>query len=124
MAMRSLRKAGGLIGRDRGEYPVSYLLDAIVWHGVRATKARVFTREEEEALVRADAQRFARKWGAEPWTLRAFLCVLWCFLFPAVISGGRRFLSPPFFRWASLLCGVFLGYFGLMLLWSSARPLS
>jgi len=105
MAMRSLRKAGGLIGRDRGEYPVSYLLDAIVWHGVRATKARVFTREEEEALVRADAQRFARKWGAEPWTLRAFLCVLWCFLFPAVISGGRRFLSPPFFRWASLLWG-------------------
>ena len=51
-------------------------------------------------------------------------CVLWCFLFPAVIAGGRRFLSPPFFRWANLLCGVCLGYFGLMLLWSSVRSLS
>ena len=50
-------------------------------------------------------------------------CVLWCFLFPAVIAGGRRFLSPPFFRWANLLCGVFLAYFGLMLLWSTLRSL-
>jgi chemosensory pili system protein ChpE len=51
-------------------------------------------------------------------------CVLWCFVFPAVIAGGRRFLSPPFFRWANLLCGLFLGYFGLMLLWSSVGSLS
>ena len=50
-------------------------------------------------------------------------CILWCFLFPAVIAGGRRFLSPPFFRWANLLCGVFLAYFGLMLLWSTLRSL-
>ena len=43
-------------------------------------------------------------------------CLVWSFLFPAVIAGGRQFLSPPFFRWANLLCGAFLAYFGLMLL--------
>src|SRR5437016_3519642 len=49
---------------------------------------------------------------------------------PLVLPVPRRHIRwPPFFESAVLslgkpALGVFLGYFGLMLLWSSARPLS
>jgi chemosensory pili system protein ChpE len=44
--------------------------------------------------------------------------VVWCFFMASLIAWGRRFITPLFFRLVNLLCGLFLGYFGLQLLWS------
>ncbi|WP_201389870.1 hypothetical protein [Ktedonobacter sp. SOSP1-52] len=35
-----------------------------------------------------------------------------------LISYGRRFVTPVFFRLVNLICGLALGFFALKLLWS------
>ncbi|MCX6044705.1 MAG: LysE family transporter [Chloroflexi bacterium] len=42
--------------------------------------------------------------------------VIWCFLMASLIAWGRQFITPRFFRLVNLICGLFLGYFGLQLL--------
>jgi chemosensory pili system protein ChpE len=55
-----------------------------------------------------------------------FLCAFmlgglaWCFFLAGLITWGRRFVTPIFFRGVNFLCGLFLGYFGLQLLWNTA----
>ena len=43
----------------------------------------------------------------------------WCFFLAGLITWDRRFVTPTFFRGVNLLCGLFLGYFGLQLLWGT-----
>jgi chemosensory pili system protein ChpE len=43
----------------------------------------------------------------------------WCFFIAGLITWGRRFVTPAFFRVVNLVCGLFLGYFGLQLLWNT-----
>ncbi len=40
----------------------------------------------------------------------------WCFVLAGLVVWGRRLISPPFFRWVHLACGLLLGYFGVTLL--------
>jgi chemosensory pili system protein ChpE len=50
-------------------------------------------------------------------------CVGWCFFFSALVAWGRRLLTPPFFRAVNLLCGIALGYFGILLFLRTAPVL-
>jgi len=47
----------------------------------------------------------------------------WCFFLAGLITWGRRLVTPIFFRGVSFLCGLFLGYFGLQLLWKTVSLL-
>jgi len=41
--------------------------------------------------------------------------ILWCLFMAGLVAWGRRFITPNFFRWINLACGVALGYFALQL---------
>ncbi len=43
--------------------------------------------------------------------------ILWCFLLAGLIAWGRRFVTPAFFRWVNLACGLTLGAFAIQLSW-------
>ncbi len=47
--------------------------------------------------------------------------VLWWIGISAGIGWGRRWISPAFFRWINVLCGLALGYFGVRVLWTTAQ---
>jgi threonine/homoserine/homoserine lactone efflux protein len=49
--------------------------------------------------------------------------LLWCFFLAVLITWGRRFVNATFFRGVNLLCGLFLGYYGLQLLWNTLQGL-
>ena len=49
-------------------------------------------------------------------TLAGFL---WCFFFAYVVSLGRRFVNARTFQAIQVICGVFLAYVGLKMLWST-----
>ncbi|MDW5563520.1 MAG: LysE family transporter [Methanomassiliicoccus sp.] len=44
---------------------------------------------------------------------------LWCPFFAYVVSVGRRFVNARTFQAIQLICGIFLAYVGLNLLWST-----
>lgn len=48
---------------------------------------------------------------------------LWCFFFAYVVSVGRRFINARTFRIIQLVCGIFLAYVGLSLLWSTLESI-
>jgi threonine/homoserine/homoserine lactone efflux protein len=31
--------------------------------------------------------------------------LIWCFILAGLVSRGRKYLEPPFFRWVNILCG-------------------
>jgi chemosensory pili system protein ChpE len=41
--------------------------------------------------------------------------ILWCFIMAVLVAWGRKFVTPNFFRWVNLTCGIALGYFALQL---------
>ncbi len=41
--------------------------------------------------------------------------IVWCFFMAALVAWGRRFVTPTFFRWVNVSCGIALGYFALQL---------
>ena len=47
--------------------------------------------------------------------------VLWCFFMAALVAWGRRFVTPIFFRWVNLTCGLALGLFAFQLGWQLAQ---
>jgi threonine/homoserine/homoserine lactone efflux protein len=47
--------------------------------------------------------------------------VIWSIGISILIHFGRRWIRPTMFRWINLLCGLALGYFGLRILWTTAR---
>jgi chemosensory pili system protein ChpE len=59
------------------------------------------------------------------WFLIAFLAgaVVWSIGFSALSSAGRRFARPRIFTIIDALCGAIIGYFGVRLVWTSARRL-
>jgi len=59
------------------------------------------------------------------WFLMAFLAgaVVWSIGFSALSSAGRRFARPRVFVAIDALCGAIIGFFGVRLVWSSARRL-
>jgi chemosensory pili system protein ChpE len=44
-----------------------------------------------------------------------FGAILWCFIMAGLAAFGRKFVTPTFFRWVNLACGIALGYFALQL---------
>jgi threonine/homoserine/homoserine lactone efflux protein len=59
------------------------------------------------------------------WFLVAFLAgaVVWSIGFSALSSAGRRFARPRVFTIIDALCGAVIGFFGVRLVWTSARRL-
>lgn len=59
------------------------------------------------------------------WFLVAFLfgAILWSLGFSAFASTGRRYARPRVFQAIDAVCGTIVGYFGVRLVWSSARRL-
>jgi threonine/homoserine/homoserine lactone efflux protein len=57
--------------------------------------------------------------------LGAFLLagLFWCFVMAALVTWGRRIVTPTFFRVVNLVCGLVLIYFALTLLWSTITGL-
>jgi chemosensory pili system protein ChpE len=47
--------------------------------------------------------------------------MLWCFFMAALVAWGRRFVTPAFFRWVNLTCGLALGMFAFQLGWQLAQ---
>ncbi|HSL46991.1 MAG TPA: LysE family transporter [Anaerolineales bacterium] len=41
--------------------------------------------------------------------------ILWCFVMAGLVAWGRRFVTPTFFRWVNLACGLALGFFAVQL---------
>lgn len=41
--------------------------------------------------------------------------VLWCFFMAGLVAWGRRLVTPTFFRWVNLACGIALSFFALQL---------
>ena len=41
--------------------------------------------------------------------------VLWCFVMAGIVAWGRKFVTPTFFRWVNLACGIALGFFAIQL---------
>ena len=49
--------------------------------------------------------------------------ILWCFFMAGLVAWGRKFVTPIFFRWVNLSCGLALGYFALQLTWKLVQNL-
>jgi len=47
----------------------------------------------------------------------AFLgsALLWCFFMAGLVTWGKQWMTPNFFRWVNLICGVVLVYFAIQL---------
>lgn len=43
--------------------------------------------------------------------------IVWCFFMAALVAWGRRFITPAFYRWINLACGLTLGWFAVQLGW-------
>jgi len=41
--------------------------------------------------------------------------LVWCFFMAGMVAWGRRFITPTFFRWINLTCGLALVYFAMQL---------
>lgn len=49
--------------------------------------------------------------------------ILWCFFMAGLIAWGRKFVTPTFFRWVNLFCGIALSFFALQLGLKLVTPL-
>ena len=47
--------------------------------------------------------------------------LMWGFILAGLISRGRKYLKPLFFRWVNILCGLFLGWFAVQTGWNYLR---
>ena len=45
--------------------------------------------------------------------------LLWSVLLASLVAWGQRFVTPLFFRFVNLICGLMLGFFALKLLWNT-----
>ena len=41
--------------------------------------------------------------------------VLWCFFMAGLVAWGKPWITPNFFRWVNLICGIVLIYFAIQL---------
>ena len=49
--------------------------------------------------------------------------LIWCFVLAGMIGWGKRFVTPRLFQNVNLVCGLFLAFFGLRLIWSTLTGL-
>jgi chemosensory pili system protein ChpE len=49
--------------------------------------------------------------------------VVWCFCMAALVAWGRKFLTPTFFRFIDLTCGLALAFFAFQLGWKLIQNL-
>jgi chemosensory pili system protein ChpE len=49
--------------------------------------------------------------------------ILWCFLMASLVAWGRRFMTPYFFRFVNLVCGLIMSLFALQLGWQLAQSI-
>jgi chemosensory pili system protein ChpE len=49
--------------------------------------------------------------------------IVWCFFMAGLIAWGRKFVTPTFFRWVNLSCGIALSFFALQLGWKLVQNL-
>ena len=49
--------------------------------------------------------------------------ITWCFIMAGLVAFGRKFVTPAFFRWVNVICGVALGFFALQLAWKLVQNL-
>jgi chemosensory pili system protein ChpE len=49
--------------------------------------------------------------------------ITWCFVMAGLVAFGRKFLTPTFFRWVNVTCGVAIGFFALQLAWKLVQNL-
>ena len=49
--------------------------------------------------------------------------IAWCFVMAGLVAFGRKFLTPTFFRWVNVTCGVAIGLFALQLAWKLVQNL-
>lgn len=49
--------------------------------------------------------------------------ITWCFIMAGLVAFGRKFLTPTFFRWVNVTCGVAIGFFALQLAWKLVQNL-
>ncbi len=47
--------------------------------------------------------------------------IVWCFFMAALVAWGRQFVTPAFFRWVNLVCGLGLMFFAAQLAWQLAQ---
>ncbi len=40
---------------------------------------------------------------------------LWCFFIAGLVAWGKQWMTPTFFRWVNLICGIILVYFAVQL---------
>jgi threonine/homoserine/homoserine lactone efflux protein len=40
---------------------------------------------------------------------------LWCFFIAGLVAWGKQWMTPTFFRWVNLVCGIILVYFAVQL---------
>jgi len=46
-----------------------------------------------------------------------------CLFMAGLVAWGRRFITPAFFSWVNLSCGIALSFFALKLGWQLLRNL-
>jgi chemosensory pili system protein ChpE len=44
--------------------------------------------------------------------------LIWCFVLAGMVAWGKQYVTPRLFQVVNVVCGLFLGYFGVHLLWS------
>jgi chemosensory pili system protein ChpE len=49
--------------------------------------------------------------------------IVWCFVMAGLVSWGRRFVTPGFFRWVNLVCAAALVFFAFQLAWKLVQNL-
>lgn len=49
--------------------------------------------------------------------------ISWCFIMAGLVAWGRKFVTPLFFRWVNLTCGLALAFFALQLGWRLVQNL-
>ena len=49
--------------------------------------------------------------------------VVWCFIMAGLVAWGRKFVTPTFFRWVNVLCGIAIGFFAVQLAWKLVQNL-
>jgi chemosensory pili system protein ChpE len=115
-ALADARKGGmptGTQGQDRGDFMTGVVLSTsnpfqlAFWLGIGATTIAAIAPQPTMGHYVAFMAGF----------LLAGL--LWCPFFAYVVSVGRRFVNERTFRVIQLVCGIFLAYVGLNLLWST-----
>jgi len=47
--------------------------------------------------------------------------IVWCFFMAGLVAWGRQYVTPVFFRWVNLICGLGLLFFAIQLGWQLAQ---